>query len=91
MTVFFKDEINLLPSKDNKIGIIYDKAIPEDVLNVHINTQNAVQTIYDINIQAYEITDENVGVEFYMTENGISAGDVQNIETLGRYMSKVIR
>lgn len=87
---FFKNEINLLPSKDNKIGIIYDKAIPEDVLNVHINTQNAVQTIYDINIQAYEITDEDVGVEFYMTENGISTGDVRNIETLGRACKKLL-
>ena len=46
---FFKGEINLLPSNNNKIGIIYDKAIPQDVLNVHINTQNAVKTIYGIN------------------------------------------
>lgn len=87
---FFKNEINLIPSKDNKIGIIYDKAILEDVLNIHINTQNAVQTIYDINIQAFEITDENVGVEFYMTENGISTGNVRNIETLGRASKKLL-
>lgn len=87
---FFKDEINLIPSIDNKIGIIYDKAIPKDVLNVHINTQNAVQTVYGINILSYEITEEDVGVEFYMTEDGISTGTVKNIETIGKACEKLL-
>ena len=87
---FFKDEINLLPSINNKIGIIYDKAIPQDVLNVHINTQNAVRTIYGINIAEYEITDEEVGVEFFIAEGGVSTGDVKNIETVGRACRKLL-
>ncbi len=81
---FFKGEINLIPSANNKIGIIYDKAIPQDVLNIHLNTQNAVKVIYGIDITAYEITDSEVGVEFFMTSEGISAGSVKNIETIGR-------
>lgn len=80
---FFKGEVNLLPSENNKIGIIYDKAIPQDVLNVHINTQNAIKTVYGIDIFAYEITKEEVGVEFRMTEDGISVGEVRNIQTIG--------
>lgn len=87
---FFKGEINLIPSQNNKIGIIYDKAIPQDVLNIHINTQNAVKTIYGINIAEYEITDEEVGVEFFIAEGGVSTGDVKNIETLGRACKKLI-
>lgn len=87
---FFKDEINLIPSMNNKIGIIYDKAIPQDVLNVHINTQNAVKTIYGTNITAYEITDEEVGVEFFIAEGGVSTGDVKNIETVGRACKKLL-
>ncbi len=87
---FFKDEINLIPSMNNKIGIIYDKAIPQDVLNVHINTQNAVKTIYGTNITAYEITDEEVGVEFFIAEGGVSTGDVKNIETVGRACQKLL-
>ena len=47
---FCKGEINLLPSSDNKVGIVFDKAIPKDVLNVHINTFNAVKTVYGVNI-----------------------------------------
>lgn len=87
---FFKGEINLIPTSENKIGIIYDKAIPQDVLNVHINTQNAVQAVYGINIHKYEITEEPVGVEFYMTDDGISVGDVKNIETLGKSCEKLL-
>lgn len=87
---FFKGEINLIPSTNNKIGIIYDKAIPQDVLNVHINTQNAVKAVYGLDIHAFEITDSEVGVEFYMTNEGISVGNVKNISTIGRACQKLI-
>ena len=79
---FFKDEINLMPSKNNKLGIVIDKSIPEDVLNIHINTMNAVKTVYGVDIIGYEITGKDVGVEFFMTDFGTSVGKVKNIETL---------
>ena len=79
---FFKGKINLLPSRKNKIGIVFDKAIPQDVLNVHINTMNAVKTVYDVNICGYQITEQEVGVEFYIDGNGISTGGIKNTETL---------
>ena len=87
---FFKGEINLLPSNDNKIGIVYDKAIPNDVLNIHINTQNAVKTIYGINLCEYEETDQDVGVEFFINNEGISVGNVKNISTLEASCQKLI-
>lgn len=87
---FFKGEINLVPSTNNKVGIIYDKSIPEDVLNIHINTQNAVKTVYGIDVHSYLITDEEVGVEFYMTDEGLSTGNVRNISTLGSAAEKLI-
>ena len=87
---FFKGEINLLPSKDNKIGIVYDKAIPNDVLNVHINTQSAVKTVYGINLCEYEETEEEVGVEFFINDEGISVGNVRNISTLEKSCQNLI-
>ena len=87
---FFRGEINLIPSSDNKIGIIYDRAIPKEVLNIHINTQNAVKTVYGINILDYEITEDEVGVEFYLTDDKISVGKVNNIETLGKSCEKLL-
>ena len=79
---FFKGNLNLIPSTNNKIGVVFDKAIPADVLNVHINTINAVKCVYGIDVIGYEVTKEDVGVEFTLDENGVSAGSVKNIETL---------
>lgn len=87
---FCKGEINLLPSSDNKVGIVFDKAIPKDVLNVHINTFNAVKTVYGVDIMRYEITEEEVGVEFSLDENGISAGSVKNMPTVLESSKKLL-
>lgn len=80
---FFKGMVNLCPiSRQNKIGVIFDKSIPQGVLNVHINTINAVKTIYGIDIIGYDITDTDVGVGFCVDETGISSGSVMNISTV---------
>ena len=86
---FFNGNLKLVPSRHNKIGIVFDKAIPKDVLNVHINTMNAVKCVYGIDIPYYEITKEDVGVEFVIEDNGISTGNVNNIETL-KEASKIL-
>lgn len=90
ITDFFKGKIFFEETKKNKIGIIFDKGIPESVLNIHINTINAVKTVYGTEITGYEITKEPVGVDFYMTENNISSGSVKNIETLLNAGKKLI-
>jgi len=81
---FFEDKIRLAPPKPNKIGVIFDKAISKRVLNVHINTINAVKTVYGIDILGYEITDMPVGVDFEVNEFNTSAGSVKNPQTLLR-------
>ena len=87
---FFKGEINLKPSKNNKIGIVFDKSIPQEVLNIHMNTMNAVKTVYGVDVIAYDITTEEVGVEFFMTDFGTSVGKVKNIETLKSSAKKLL-
>lgn len=82
ITEFLKGNISLIPSKDNKIGVIFDKAISQDVLNIHINTINAVKTVYGINVIGWEISDKEVGVDFFTTESGMSTGGVKNTKTL---------
>lgn len=80
---FFKGKLKLQPTMTpNKIGIVFDKAIPEDVLNIHINTLNAVKVVYGVDICGYEISKEPAGVEFSLDENGISYGNVSNIQSL---------
>lgn len=80
---FFKGKLRLVPvNTKNKIGIIFDKSIPQGILNVHINTINAVKTIYGCEIIGYDITDEEVGVEFCVDKTDISTGTVGNITTV---------
>ena len=47
---FFKGQIGLIESEHNKIGVIFDSAIPQEILNVHINTINAIKTVYGIDV-----------------------------------------
>lgn len=78
----FKGNVGLEPSSHNKIGVVFDRAIPDEVLNIHLNTIGAVKTVYGIDVSGYEITKEDAGVEFFVDENGISTGMVKNIETV---------
>ena len=87
---FVKGNLGLLPSKDNKIGVIFDKAIPQSVLNIHINTLNAIKTVYGINIIDYEITEKEAGVEFFNMDNGTSSGAVKCPETLLKAGKKLL-
>lgn len=87
---FFRGECNLIVSRENKIGIVFDKSISQDVLNIHINTINAVKTVYDIEIIGYEITENEVGVDFFVDKSGISNGNVQNLATLKVAAEKLI-
>lgn len=79
---FVKGNIALKPSTNNKIGVIFDRAISENVLNIHINTINAVKTVYGIDVIGYEVSCESAGIEFFTTTNGISSGKVNNPKTL---------
>ena len=79
---FFRGKIGLLPSENNRIGIVFDHAIPQDVLNIHINTFNAVKAVYGIDILGYEITKKDAGIKFTITDNDISTGSIENPETL---------
>lgn len=79
---FFKGKIALRPAQNNKIGVIFDKAIPQNILNIHLNTINAVKTVYGIDIFTHIITEGPVGVRFCTEESGISSGYVDNPQTL---------
>lgn len=91
LSQFFKGNINLIPSENNKIGVIFDKGISQGIINVHLNTINAVKTIYGIDVIDYEITNEPCNVEFYNTSSGISSGSVMNHKTLVEAGKKLIQ
>lgn len=87
---FFKGNLALTPSCNNKIGVIFDSSISKEVLNVHINTINAVKTVYGINIIGYDVTDSGVGVEFFVDNSGVSTGNVKNLDVLKKSAQRLI-
>lgn len=89
MDLFFKEKIALRPSKNNKIGVIFDSAIPEEILNVHLNTLNAMEAVYGIKV-LYELTNSPVGVEFLKAQTGVSTGNIKNPEALFETAKKLI-
>ena len=91
LSQFLKGNLGLIPSSNNKIGVIFDKGISQGILNVHINTINAVKTVYGVDIIGYEITEEPCKVEFYNTESGISSGSVLNNKTLLKAGEKLLK
>lgn len=90
LDAFMRGKCNLVSSENNKIGVVFDKSISHEVLNVHINTINAVKTVYGIDVIGYEITDEPVEVEFFVDKSGASMGDVNNLDTIKFASEKLI-
>ena len=65
----------------NKTGVLFDREIPENVLNVHINTINALRVVQGLDIMEPKYTKEPVGVSFSINNN-ISSGTILNPDTL---------
>ncbi len=87
---FFRGKLYLKGVINNKVGVVFDKGISQGILNVHINTINAVKTIYGIDIIDWDITDEEVGVTFEIDSSNISTGGVNNIQTVVNSAKRLI-
>lgn len=89
---FFKGALNFCPLgefEQNKVGVVFDKAIPKDILNIHINTINAMREVKGLDIPYFEITKEEAGVEFF-TKNGVSTGGLKNEKTVLESAKKLV-
>ena len=89
---FFKGDVGLIPlesNKTNKIGVIFDSAIPENIINVHINTINALKMVQGIKISGIEYTRKPVGIGIDI-KNGISSGSVENPDEILSSAKKLI-
>lgn len=89
---FLCGNLNLIKAqKPNKIGIIFDLGIPRNILNIHYNTINALKIVCGIDIIEPVMTDENVGVDFYIDKKTlISTGTLKNPKTLINAGKKLI-
>ncbi len=77
------------PRNQNKLGVLFDCSIPENILNVHINTISAMEVVLGMDILKPVITKMPVGIEFSVNNN-ISSGTVSNPATLLEGARKLI-
>ncbi len=79
---FARAEIGLKKVNQQKIGIIFDKNIENEMLLRHLQVSDACIATLGIDISSYVITDEPVGIVINNELSGLSSGYVKNPETL---------
>ena len=79
---FARAEIGLKKVNQQKIGIIFDKKIENEILLRHLQVADACIATLGIDITSYVITDEPVGIVISDELSGLSSGYVRNPETL---------
>ena len=79
---FARAEIGLKKVNQQKIGIIFDKKIENEILLRHLQVADACIATLGIDVTSYVITDEPVGIVISDELSGFSSGYVRNPETL---------
>ena len=79
---FAKGEIALKRVKEQKIGIIFDSGIENQILVRHLQVADACVSTLGINVDSYVITKKPVGVVIDSESSSISGGIIENPDTL---------
>ena len=79
---FAKAEIGLKKVNQQKIGIIFDKNIENNILLRHLQVADACIATLGIDVASYVITDEPVGIVISNELSGLSSGYIKNPDTL---------
>lgn len=77
---FLLGKINLLPTKKNKIGVIFDAGISEERLQYELNVLNATRAVYGCEIIGWTKTKKPLKVFPEVNEFRFSSGRISNLE-----------
>ncbi len=88
---FAKGEIGLKKVNQQRIGIIFDSSIGNDLLYRHLQVADACIATLGINLEAYVITDKPLGVVFEDQITGVSGGYIKNPDTLIEAGKKLLK
>lgn len=79
---FVRGQWALSPGHHQRIGVVLDAGMPEDMRILHINTINAVKSVYGVDIVGYAFTDEAVQTGCEIAPSGCSSGYLRNPQTI---------
>lgn len=68
--------------RNNRIGVVFDAGISNDMLTLHINTINAVRSVYGVDILGYVLTEHPVETGCEITASGCSSGYLRNSDVI---------
>lgn len=80
----------LKPVRKNRVGMIFDRAIPADLRVRHLQAADAARATLGLDLTDYVITDLPLGVELQTAASGASWGTIQQPDSLLRAADKII-
>jgi hypothetical protein len=78
----------LQPVRRNRIGIVFDRAIPEDLRIRHLQAADAARATLGLDLTDYVVTDDALGVELRTASSGASWGTIDRPDSLLRAVDK---
>ena len=81
----------LRPVRQNKIGMILDQGIEDDLRMRHIQAADACRATLGLSVTDYVITDAPLNVNLQLSEAGASWGTIENVGSLLRAAEKLIK
>ncbi len=79
---FFEGAWDLQPVRKNRVGVVLDRGIDPEMLTLHLNTINAVQSVYGVDFTGYTLTEEPLSLHCGFDPSGASTGGIDNPEAL---------
>jgi Protein of unknown function (DUF3326) len=80
----------LQPVRRNRIGIVFDRSISDDLRIRHLQAADAARATLGLDITDYVVTDLPLGVELRTASSGASWGTIQQPDSLLRAVDKLI-
>jgi len=72
----------LRPVRNNKVGVVLDAGMPPEMRVLHINTINAVKSVYGVDIIGFLDTESPIKTGLQITPSGCSSGYLSNPEVV---------
>ncbi len=80
----------LQPVRRNRVGIVFDRAIPEDLRVRHLQAADAARATLGLDLTDYVVTDTQLGVKLRTASSGASWGTIERPDSLLRAVGKSI-
>ena len=80
----------LAPVRRNRIGIVFDRSIPDELRIRHLQAADAARATLGLELTDYVVTDTPLGVDLQTASSGASWGTIQQPDSLLRAVDKLI-